>query len=487
VSHPPPAADEIQAANKPGGPSVVPAGPERPRKSNHWRYAYSLRLFLTDSLAIWIALLLGAWTRFGVLESADVFRPIEPSWGHAVIVAVTAGGWLVALSATGSYAPRFWGTGPEEYKRVIRATLITFGALAVFCYALRIDLARGFVAVALPSGLVMLLAGRNLARRHLIKQRRAGRAVHRVVAVGDEAAVEHLRAQLLRAPNAGYSVVGGIGGDVDVRSAVRDADGDAVAVTPSRDVSTQRLREISWELEGTGVELVLVPSLTDVAGPRITVNPVGGLSLLHVNAPEFLGWRRIVKHSLDRALAVAGLLVLSPVLLVVALLVRFTSDGPALFRQRRSGEHEREFRVYKFRTMYADAEERRRGLDDANETDGRLFKIRQDPRVTPIGRFLRRTSIDELPQLINVVRGEMSLVGPRPLPIENGAFEGHERRRLLVRPGITGLWQVSGRSDLSWEDSVRLDLYYVENWSITLDLMILARTLAVVVRGSGAY
>jgi exopolysaccharide biosynthesis polyprenyl glycosylphosphotransferase len=458
-----------------------------PVQQPSWRWHHALRLVFTDAVAIWVSLTAAAWTRFGATREAEFLQPIEPGPGYVILVAVIASGWLVALSAQDAYAPRFWGTGPEEYKRVIRATLIAFGLLAIVGYAFQMELARGFVAVALPLGVLLLLLGRNLARRQLVRNRKRGEAVHRVVAVGDEAAVDRLRQQLLRAPSAGYIVVDGMRTDEDVREAVRRADADTVAVTASRDVTPERLREISWQLEGSGVGFLLVPGLTDVAGPRITVNPVAGLSLLHVDEPEFRGWRRIVKHGFDRLVAATALLLLSPLLLTVAALIRATSDGPALFRQRRTGEHGRTFRVFKFRTMYVDAEERRRHLQELNETDGRLFKIKDDPRVTPVGRFLRRTSIDELPQLINVLTGDMSLVGPRPLPVDDGEFEGHERRRLLVRPGITGLWQVSGRSDLSWEDSVRLDLYYVENWSITLDLMILARTLAVVLRGSGAY
>ncbi|MGH3365586.1 MAG: sugar transferase, partial [Nocardioidaceae bacterium] len=253
------------------------------------------------------------------------------------------------------------------------------------------------------------------------------------------------------------------------------------------EMTQPRLREISWLLEGTGVQLIVEPRFTDIAGPRITVAPLGGLPLLHVDEPEFTGWRRFVKDGIDRAVAALGLIALSPVLVLIAIAVRRTSPGPALFRQRRAGSYGQEFRVVKFRTMYRDAEARLAELQAQNDGDGLLFKIKDDPRITPVGRFLRRTSLDELPQLINVLRGEMSLVGPRPLPVDDEEFKGHERRRMLVRPGITGLWQVSGRSDTSWEDAVRLDLYYVENWSITLDLMILARTFAVVARGGGAY
>jgi len=224
-----------------------------------------------------------------------------------------------------------------------------------------------------------------------------------------------------------------------------------------------------------------------VAGPRVSVRPVAGLPLLHVDEPEFTGGKRLAKAVTDRVLAAVALLALAPVLLPVAALVRLTSPGPALFRQVRIGREGREFRVVKFRTMYVDAEARLAELSGRNETDGLLFKIADDPRVTPLGRWLRRTSVDALPQLLNILRGDMSLVGPRPLPVKDSDFTGDVRRRLLVRLGITGLWQVNGRSSLSWEDAVRLDLYYVENWSIALDLAILLRTAGAVLRGTGAY
>ncbi len=354
-------------------------------------------------------------------------------------------------------------------------------------YAFRLELARTFVAVALPLGLVLLIIGRYLARHWLIRRRRRGLSLHRVVGVGDAESVSELRAQLHRDVFAGYDVVASAPVGSDVLAAIRESQADTVAVTASREMTAQRLRELSWQLEGTGVNLIVAPSLTDVAGPRITVAPVGGLALLFVDQPQFTGWRRVVKNSIDRVAAAIGLVLLSPILVAAGLAVRFTSPGPPFFRQRRIGAHGTEFRVFKFRTMYQDAEARRVELTAHNETDGLLFKIKDDPRITPVGRFLRRTSIDELPQLINVLRGEMSLVGPRPLPVDDDEFQGHVRRRLLVKPGITGLWQVSGRSDTSWEDAVRLDLYYVENWSITLDLVIMLRTASAVIRGSGAY
>ncbi|MFC7582726.1 exopolysaccharide biosynthesis polyprenyl glycosylphosphotransferase [Nonomuraea antimicrobica] len=263
---------------------------------------------------------------------------------------------------------------------------------------------------------------------------------------------------------------------------------DIVMVVSAAGISPDALRELGWELVGTGVDLVVAPSLTDVAGPRIHTRPVAGLPLLHVEEPELAGPRRGVKDLVERLLALAALIVLLPAFAVVACWIRLDSQGPAIFRQARVGRNGRIFTLYKFRSMVVNAERERPRLDGRNEKDSVLFKIRRDPRVTRAGRWLRRWSVDELPQLLNVVKGEMALVGPRPpLPSEVAQYPRHVARRLLVRPGLTGLWQVSGRAELSWEDSVRLDLYYVENWSMTGDLVILWKTVGAVLRGHGAY
>jgi exopolysaccharide biosynthesis polyprenyl glycosylphosphotransferase len=275
----------------------------------------------------------------------------------------------------------------------------------------------------------------------------------------------------------------------DVASAVRKAEADSVLVLSCPELDGVRLRRLAWQLENDDIDLIVASTLVDVAGARTTIRPVDGLPLLHVEHPELRGMRRVVKAVFDRVSALLGLIAISPILLVIAALIRFgPGGGPAVFRQVRIGRDGREFRIFKFRTMYLDAEQRLAELTDLNEHDGALFKIRNDPRVTPVGRWLRRFSLDELPQLINVVLGDMSLVGPRPpLPAEVAKYPADMRRRLVVKPGMTGLWQVSGRSDLSWEESIRLDLRYVENWSLTMDLVILLRTLTAVLRISGAY
>jgi exopolysaccharide biosynthesis polyprenyl glycosylphosphotransferase len=278
------------------------------------------------------------------------------------------------------------------------------------------------------------------------------------------------------------------GGLRNVARVVEQYDADTVAVLACPEMSGVRLRELAWELEKTGTDLCVAPALLDVAGPRTTIRPVAGLPLLHVDHPEFTGAKKGIKDAFDKVLGVSALALLAPVFIIVAIAIRLSDGGPALFRQTRVGKDGRPFTVYKFRTMVLDAEDRKAQLAVSNEKDGVLFKIRNDPRITTVGARLRRWSVDELPQLINVVRGDMSLVGPRPaLPDEAARYGDYVRRRLVVKPGITGLWQVNGRSDLSWEESVRLDLRYVENWSLVLDLQVLWKTCSAVLHGSGAY
>jgi exopolysaccharide biosynthesis polyprenyl glycosylphosphotransferase len=279
-----------------------------------------------------------------------------------------------------------------------------------------------------------------------------------------------------------------LGGFDDVDFALRASSADAVAVLPCPELDGPGLRTLSWSLAKSGIDLLVAPALIDVAGPRIAIRPICGLPLLHVDEPQLAGGRRVAKAVLDRVAALTALIVLAPLLVTIALAIRLTSPGPAIFRQARTGWQGGEFTMWKFRTMVRNAEELRPGLDSLNQhASGELFKVPRDPRVTRLGRWLRRTSIDELPQLVNVLRGQMSLVGPRPLPVTDRPYDGEARRRLFVKPGLTGLWQISGRSDLNWEESVRLDLRYVEQWSLALDALIIWKTLFAVVKHRGAY
>jgi exopolysaccharide biosynthesis polyprenyl glycosylphosphotransferase len=284
---------------------------------------------------------------------------------------------------------------------------------------------------------------------------------------------------------AGVPVYGGLD---DITAAVKAFGADTVAVTACPEMNGVRLRGLAWELEKTGTDLCVSPALLDVAGPRTTIRPTAGLTLLHVDHPQLTGIRLVIKDLFDRCAAAAALVMLAPVMALLVIAIRLHDGGPALFTQVRIGKDGREFLIYKFRTMVVDAEKQQAELLTINDSDGVLFKLRKDPRVTAVGAYLRRWSMDELPQLFNVFLGDMSLVGPRPaVPDEVAKYAEHVRRRLVVKPGLTGLWQVNGRSDLSWDESVRLDLRYAENWSFALDLQILWKTISALVKGAGAY
>jgi exopolysaccharide biosynthesis polyprenyl glycosylphosphotransferase len=464
--------------------------------SNGWTRRYLAALLALDTLGILTAVVGGYVLRFGTAE------PKIAGVHYTLVGACVSGGWLLALYARGAYEPRFLGVDAEEFKRVLRGCALLVGGVALVCYMGKFAVARGFVAGVIPAGMLLLVLGRWCARRWLHRRRRSGVWCYRILAVGSADSVKQLIDQVHSAPFAGLTVVAAcvsgnprharsagvpvVGTVEDAAAAAELLDVDVVAPTPYA-LSPQFIKELGWALEGSGRHLVMAYGLTNIAGPRIHITPVAGLPLVWVDEPRFTGLARLVKRALDVVGSLALLAVLSPLLAVTALLVKASSPGPVLYRQPRGGLHGREFRVFKFRSMYTGAHARRATVLTQNEADGHLFKIRDDPRVTPLGRVLRRLSLDELPQLLNVLRGEMSLVGPRPLPLEDSDFRGHVRRRLLVRPGITGLWQVSGRSDLCWDEAVRLDLYYVENWSLALDAVILLRTVLVVVRGSGAY
>jgi exopolysaccharide biosynthesis polyprenyl glycosylphosphotransferase len=412
--------------------------------------------------------------------------------------------WIAALWLAGAYDVRFIGIGSDEFRRVLNAGVSLTAAVAIFSYAINIEVSRGYVVIALPSVTLIDLVARYAARKRLVRRRMHGKCMHSVVAVGHELAVADLVTELGRDGYHGLNVVGACvvqpgeldelagvpvyGGLDDITAAVKAFGADTVAVTACPEMDGVRLRGLAWELEKTGTDLCVSPALLDVAGPRTTIRPTAGLTLLHVDHPQLAGFRLVLKGLFDRCAAGAALVMLAPLMTILASAVWLHDRGPALFTQVRVGKDGHAFRIYKFRTMVVDAEQRRVQLQASNDSDGVLFKLRRDPRVTPLGARLRRWSIDELPQLFNVFLGHMSLVGPRPaLPDEADKYAEHVRRRLVVKPGLTGLWQVSGRSDLSWEESVRLDLRYVENWSFALDLQIMWKTISVLVRGSGAY
>ena len=457
-------------------------------------------------------LLLGYDAVVGVVAAMSAYLLRFPdgslSWAYGYALATFAAPllWVGAIAVSGGYEARVIGLGSEEFQRIFRAFVGLTATIGFVSYALKADIARGYIVWALPLALVLSFFGHYGFRKRIHRGRSRGRYTYRVIAVGGEESVADLTAQLRQERYCGMQVVGAclsggdgarlvglgvplLGGLDDIIDAVRVSGADTVAVAAGASVGPARLRRLSWQLEGTDTDLVVAPGLMEVAGPRLHIRPMTGLPLLHVEEPEFAGARLVAKSVVDRSLATVAFVLSLPLLVVLWAAVRLSSPGPAIFRQVRIGRDGKEFTLLKFRSMYVDAEKRRAELEQRNErAEGLLFKIRNDPRVTPVGRFLRRFSLDELPQLVNVMQGKMSLVGPRPpLPEEVALYQDDVRRRLLVKPGLTGLWQISGRSDLDWDDSVRLDLRYVENWSFTLDLMILWKTMSAVVRGRGAY
>ena len=456
--------------------------------------SYIRRIALADFAAAIMAAAAAVGVRFGS----------HPNDRYLVLSLALPLLWMVTLGVFGAYERRFLGAGADEFRRVLNAGLSLTGALALISYAVNNELSRLYLIVSMQVIVVLDLAVRLVLRKRLHHLRQRGECMSTVVAVGHEGAVRQLISELRREPHHGLEVVaaclaGGsaatevagvpVVGDFDMTAdAVRNIGAGTVAVLSCPEIDGIKLRTLAWELEKTGTDLCVAPALLDVAGPRTTVRPTAGLTLLHVDHPQLSGPRQVVKDLFDRSTAALALALLSPVVIGLAVAIRVSDKGPALFTQIRVGKDGRPFKIYKFRTMVVDAEARLAELRSANEQDAVLFKIRKDPRVTTLGVRLRKWSLDELPQLFNVMLGDMSLVGPRPaLPDEAALYADHVRRRLVVKPGITGLWQVSGRSDLTWEESVRLDLRYVENWSIALDLQILWKTVAVIFRGSGAY
>lgn len=459
-----------------------------------WTKIYLRRAAIIDSGCAIIAVCAALAVRFGshIALSYALFSVAFPVL------------WAIAMTLSGGYDDRFIGTGSDEYRKVLNAGVSLTAGLAIFSYAINNELSRIFLVTAMPGVTVLNLAARLGLRKWLHRMRDAGKYMLSVVAVGHESGVADLIRELGRDRYHGMQVaavcladparrreVAGVpvlGGLDDVAGAVRRCAADAVAVTACPEIDAVNLRGLAWELEKTGTDLCVAPSLLDVAGPRTTVRPTAGLTLLHVDHPQLSGARQAVKSLFDRIMAGLALMLLSPLFLTLAVAIRLHDRGPAFFIQTRVGKDGHTFRLFKFRTMVVNAEQRLAQLQASNDLDGVLFKIRRDPRVTPIGTRLRKWSMDELPQLINILLGDMSLVGPRPaLPAEADKYADHVRRRLVVKPGLTGLWQVNGRSDLSWEESVRLDLRYVENWSFALDLQILWKTISVIIRGSGAY
>ncbi|WP_233201656.1 sugar transferase [Cryobacterium sp. Y11] len=481
----------------------------KPIKPAHdWHAIYSARLSITDLLVL-------IWVVFGVqiawfgFDSGDLaVRSSDLAVSYTSVSVILILSWMAVLSIYGTRTDRVLGTGFDEYKLIVGASVRLFGLLAIVAFLFHIDVARGYILLAFPLGIVVLVFSRWMWRQWLVAQRARGQYTSRVILVGTQESSARIAGELTTRLGAGYLVVGAcvtagpadsylpdstvpvLGGIDDVHTALDSLGADTVIITSSDAISPQRMRELSWSLEPGRHHLIMVPRLIDVSGPRIHTRPVAGLPLIHVETPRYEGRTLFTKRAVDIIASTLLIVCLSPVLAGIALAVKLSGSGKVLFYQERVGINGRHFHMIKFRSMVADAEARLADLQDTKRTAGNsvMFKMPDDPRVTRIGRFLRRFSLDELPQLFNVLRGSMSLVGPRPpLRSEVDEYAHHVHRRFLVKPGITGLWQVSGRSNLSWDDTVRLDLYYVENWSLVGDLVILWRTAKAVLARDGAF
>ena len=482
------------------------AAPQGNALVRRWQRSYATRLFFTDLFFIALAVFGSQILRFGVSAPELGFAVLSGAVAldYTMVSLAIIALWMVSLDYHSTRDRRMIGTGTIEYKRVADATLRLFGLLAILAFVFQWQIARGYLLIALPAGLALLLLSRWWWRHWLIRRRRTGGFMHRAILVGDRTKSEHVASQMLRDSGAGFAIVGAVthrgshhpladgtevlGDFSHVAQAVDAVGADTVIVTGADTLDPRSLREMGWSLGERSVDVIVAPALTDVAGPRIHARPVAGLPLIQVDYPELEGSRFIAKRAFDVVMSGILLVLLSPVFLAISIAVRRDSAGPALFRQRRVGLNGTPFDMLKFRSMVMNADEILPSLLDQSEGNGVLFKLKADPRVTKVGSFLRRYSLDELPQFVNVFLGEMSLVGPRPpLKREVEKYDAWAQRRLLVKPGITGLWQTQGRSNLSWEDSIRLDLYYVENWSLTGDIVILYRTVRAVAKADGAY
>ena len=505
---------ERQSSSTAASLTVVDFSSDRSTRAGlTWRQRYGRYLAVTDLLIVLWASAGAHLVQLSISSDRNPFRLSSLATSAAIVLL-----WLLVLSIFDTRDSKVIGFGSDEYKRVLNATLVVFGLVAMVSYLFQLNLPRGYLLAVLPAGAGGLVIGRWLWRRWLHQQRDRAGFVTNVLAVGNADTVRDLITELRRSPRAGYRVVGAcisggspaataagraIGSDAkllgvpilgsldQVVSAVWLTGADAVAITATAAFGPTAVRKLSWELEKTRAELILAPALTDIAGPRIHTHPVAGLPLIHVERATYSGPTRIIKIAFDLFGASLLLLLLSPVMLGLSIAIKVTSPGPVFFRQERVGVDGTRFRMIKFRSMRVNAEalvEQLRAQQATDAGNSILFKIKNDPRITGVGKFIRRYSLDEIPQLFNVLRMEMSLVGPRPpLAAEVAQYEADVHRRLLVKPGMTGLWQVSGRSDLDWDETVRLDLSYVENWSVTGDLVILLKTVRAVMSSSGAY
>lgn len=464
-----------------------------------WTRRYAAMLFLSDIAVITAVLVVYdlTWAPGSGRRTIEwPTGPDVPYWAGLVVIGIV---WWICLEIFDSRDERVVGHGVAEYQRVARASATLFATIIAIAFFLRIDLARTILLVAIPVGAFLLIFSRWVWRRWLRRQQTQGDFVHRVVVVGEQRKAEHIVRTVHGTEGTGLLIRGIVterGDDIDPDDDIEvlgsyDELGeiidreriDSVIFASADDLPPVEMRRLGWAMADRDVDVIVAPAMTEIAGPRIHSRPVAGLPLVQISYPRLDGGRRVAKRTFDIIGSGLLLILLSPVFLGVMIAIRSEGRGPFFYRQERVGRRGRLFGMIKFRSMIVNADDQLASLLDVQGTsDKPLHKVTDDPRITKVGRILRRYSLDELPQLFNVFKGDMSLVGPRPQrPAEVALYDDDAKRRLLVKPGMSGLWQVSGRSSLDWEDALRLDLYYVENWSFTQDIIILFRTVRAVV------
>lgn len=483
--------------------------PTHSSSSRHrWEGVVTRRLLVSDLVVVAATFAVAHLIRFGFTSETVGLGFMDLRYAFFALMLGSA--WVIALTLADSRDLRVLGSGSDEYQIIARASVLVFGWVAIFSLLLQWDLSRGYLALVFTIGPLTLVVSRKLWRFWLRLKRRGGEFRRHVLVIGGTTSGKAMAEKFERDLSSGFSVTGVwipdrqvdalqsimvdhrtvpvFGTELSLNDVVKVARVDVVAVTDTEHLGHAGMRELGWSLDALDIDLLVSPNVVDVAGPRLHMRAVANMPFVHLERPRYAGASGFGKALFDRLFALTGILVLSPVLIAAAIAVKCSSRGPIFYRSERIGIKETAFGMLKFRSMKVGADDDVLSMLDQNDGAGPLFKMRDDPRVTRVGKTLRRFSIDELPQLFNVLKGEMSIVGPRPpLRREVDLYEHSARRRLLVRQGMTGLWQVSGRSDLPWDESVRLDLDYVENWSMIRDLQIIWRTARAVIRPDGAY
>jgi exopolysaccharide biosynthesis polyprenyl glycosylphosphotransferase len=455
------------------------------------------RLVLADALSI--ALAFAATFGFQALV-----RPVDSSTQHQHLLLGSVGLpiWLVAIGANKLYRARVIERPSHEFRKIVSASLVAASSMVMVAFALKFaELSRLWVVTVTTTGIALVTVERAIARKVFTRLRRERRISRRILIVGTDTHAVELLYTLQHNPELGYEVVGFVGDEdfgqrdgvmvlgplADTEEILAETEASGVMVSlPS--VPAPLVNHLTRRLTDAGYHVALSSSMRDIDSSRFRPQSLDGRTLLYIEPTIRGGWRAHAKRAFDLAVASFLLVVSAPVLAICALAIKLDSPGPVLFRQERIGRDGARFRIIKLRTMVTDAEQRKQELAAHNEMDGPLFKMARDPRITRVGRILRKLSIDELPQFWNVIKGEMSVVGPRPaLPDEVAQWPLDLHSRLRVLPGITGMWQVSGRSETTFEEYKRLDLYYVDNWSLLHDLRIVLKTGLVVLFQRGAH